>query len=231
LTDVKLLLFDIDGTMILTHGIGRRSVELALSEVANRPIDSTPVSFSGKTDPQILQEVYQANGLDGASQNGLLDAALDRYSYYLKRHLRPERVEVLPGFPDLLDTLAERDDVVLGLLTGNLEPLAYLKLEAVGLADYFPFGAFGSDNADRYKLPAVAAERAKEHAGHDFRGTDVVIIGDTEHDIGCGRGAGAYCVAVCTGRFDRACLSAHGADVLFDDLSDTESFLQVVLGN
>lgn len=227
---MKLLLFDIDGTLLLTHGVGRRSVENALSEVAGRPIDTSAVSFSGKTDPQIIREVFSANGFDDSKLNGMLDDALDRYSELMSKRVRPEGVEILPGVPKLLDTLSRRDDVALGLLTGNLEPMAYLKLEAARLRDHFSFGAFGSDDADRYRLPSIAVSRAREHSGREFSGTDVVIIGDTEHDIGCGRESGAYCVAVCTGRFDRACLMTHGADVLFDDLSNTEAFIDVVLG-
>jgi phosphoglycolate phosphatase len=227
---VKVLLFDIDGTLLLTHGVGRRAVELALTEVTGKPIDSTPISFSGKTDPQILIEVFEANGIAGHTLNGMLDEALDRYSHHMRKRVKPEGVEVLPGIPTLLERLVERDDVSLGLLTGNLEPMAYLKLDAVGLGDHFSFGAFGSDHPDRYQLPPIALERAKKHLGREFAGSDLVIIGDTEHDIGCGRGVGAFSVAVCTGRFDRACLMAHGADVLFDDLSDADSFIHAVFG-
>lgn len=227
---MKVLLFDIDGTLLLTHGVGRRSVELALSEVTGRPIDTSSISFSGKTDPQIMTEVFEANGFPGHALNGLLDEALDRYCHHMTRRVKPEGVEVLPGIPSLLDRLAARDDVALGLLTGNLESMAFLKLEAAGLARHFSFGAFGSDHPDRYELPPIALARASEHLGREFAGADLVIIGDTEHDIGCGRGVGAFSVAVCTGRFDRACLMVHGADVLFDDLSNADAFIHAVFG-
>ncbi len=226
---MKLLLFDIDGTLLRTHGIGRRSVERALSEVCDRPIDSSPIHFSGKTDPQIIREVLVANGFDEASMNGLVETASERYREIMEDVIRPEGVEVLPGIPKLISNLSEREDVQLGLLTGNLEPLAYRKLEAGNLASYFSFGAFGSDNSDRYRLPPIAVERAFEHTGRRFEGTEVVIIGDTEHDIGCGRGIGAFAVAVCTGRFDRACLSAFDADILFDHLEDYDAFVDAVL--
>lgn len=147
----------------------------------------------------------------------------------MERVIHPSGVEVLPGVPDLIAGLHERDDVQLGLLTGNLEPLAYRKLDAAGLAGYFPFGAFGSDHADRYQLPPIAVERAQAFTGRRFEGSDVVIIGDTEHDIGCGRDIGAFSVAVCTGRFDRACLSAFGADILFDRLDDYDAFVHAVI--
>jgi phosphoglycolate phosphatase len=214
----------------LTHGVGRRSVELTLAEVTGRPIDSSSISFSGKTDPQILLEVLEANGFARHSLNGMLAAATERYSHHMSRRVKPEGVEVLPGIPNLLDRLSQRDDIALGLLTGNFEPMAYLKLDAAGLSSHFSFGAFGSDDPDRYQLPPIALTRAREYLSRDVKGSDLVIIGDTEHDIGCGRGVGAFSVAVCTGRFDRACLMAHGADLLFDDLSDSDAFIDAVLG-
>lgn len=226
---MKLLLFDIDGTLLLTHGIGRRSVERALADVCGQPIDTSTIHFSGKTDPQIIREVFVANGFEEASLNGLVDEATDRYRELMDRMIHPDGVEVLPGIATLIENLHQRDDVQLGLLTGNLQPLAYRKLEAASLDAFFPFGAFGSDHADRYQLPPIAVERAYEHTGRRFKGTDVVIIGDTEHDIGCGRDIGAFAVAVCTGRFDRACLSAFGADLLFDCLDDYEAFVDAVL--
>lgn len=227
---MKLLLFDIDGTLLRTHGIGRRSVERALTEICDRPIDSSSIQFSGKTDPQIIREVLVANGLDNGSLNGLVDRASERYRELMEQVIRPEGVEVLPGIERLIANLAERDDVQLALLTGNFEPLAYRKLGAVNLDSYFPFGAFGSDNPDRYCLPQVAVARAEEHTGRRFSGNDVVIIGDTEHDIGCGQEIGAFTVAVCTGRFDRACLNAFGADILFDHLKDYDAFVDAVFG-
>lgn len=226
---MKLLLFDIDGTMLRTHGIGRRSVERALSEICDRPVDSSAIQFSGKTDPQIIREVLVANGFNGAFLNGLVDESCRRYAELMEHAIRPHGVEVLPGVRNLIHNLSARDDVQLALLTGNLEPMAYLKLAAVDLDQYFPFGAFGSDNPDRYKLPNIAVSRAEAYTGQRFEGSDVVIIGDTEHDIGCGREIGAFSVAVCTGRFDRACLNAFGADILFDHLEDYKSFVDSVL--
>lgn len=226
---MKLLLFDIDGTLLLTHGIGRRAVERSLSEVCGKTVDTSSISFSGKTDPQIIREVLIANGLDGPLLDGLIDAGTEAYREAMVESILPERVEVLPGVHELIAALDARDDVQLALLTGNLEPLAFKKLAAAELDHYFHFGAFGSDHADRYQLPPIALERAREATSYHFEGKDVVIIGDTEHDIGCGRGIGAFSVAVCTGRFDRACLSAHGADVLFDRLDNTPAFIDAVL--
>jgi len=228
---MKLLLFDIDGTILLTHGIGRRAVEASLSELSGRRIDTSGISFSGKTDPQIIREVLAASGFNGSSLNGLVEEGLEAYTELMRESIRPEATELLGGVKELIEELALRDDVQLSLLTGNLEPLAYLKLKAVGLDHYFPFGAFGSDHEDRYQLPPIAMARAREHTGRAFDGSDVVIIGDTEHDIGCGRGVGAFSVAVCTGRFDRDYLYQHEPDVLLDCLDDPDEFISAVFSN
>lgn len=226
---MKLLLFDIDGTLLTTHGLGRRVVVDALSAVCGRPITTDGVVFSGRTDPQILRDVLRGSGLDEPEAASLLPHALAAYTEVLRERLRPHHVEVLPGVRALLDRLAEQETVRLGLLTGNAETTAYLKLEAAGLATHFPFGAFGSDHADRHRLPPVAVQRAQVHTGRAFSGKDVVIIGDTEHDLHCGRGIGAFAVGVCTGRYGREELLPHGPDVLLDDLSDAEFFVRSVL--
>jgi phosphoglycolate phosphatase-like HAD superfamily hydrolase len=118
------------------------------------------------------------------------------------------------------------------LVTGNVEPIAYEKLDAQGLADYFPVGAFGSDHAERNRLPALATRRARKHAGHAFRpDRHTVIVGDTPHDIECARAAGAQAVAVSTGRYSRDELSQHDPDMLFDTLPEPSTFLQQIHGN
>lgn len=226
---MKLLLFDIDGTILMTHGVGRRAVERALTALAGRPITAKGVSFSGKTDPQILREVLLANGVAAAEAAAMLNDAIVAYSEAMQDLLVPERVQLLEGVRPLLEHLHTHPDVHLALLTGNVEPMAYLKLQAVGLDHHFAFGAFGSDHADRPELPPIAIRRAWEHTGHQFHGPDVVIIGDTEHDIHCGRGVGAFSVAVCTGHFPREHLAAFGPDVLLDDLTDAALFVRHVL--
>jgi phosphoglycolate phosphatase-like HAD superfamily hydrolase len=228
---MKLLLFDIDGTLLHANGSGRRAVEDALSDVCDCPISTDGVPFSGKTDPQIMREILHANGLDTSRIDTLIDDALSAYERVAAASLAPHTVDLLPGAADLLTALADRSDVQLALLTGNIEPMAYHKLGAVGLDHHFPFGAFGSDHADRNRLPAVALQRAHDHTGHPFQGQDTIIIGDTQHDIRCGRGVGARAVGVCTGRYTRDDLAPHNPDVLLDDLTDARHFLQSVLDN
>jgi phosphoglycolate phosphatase-like HAD superfamily hydrolase len=227
---MKLLLFDIDGTLLHANGSGRRAVARALADVCGRRVVTDGVTFSGKTDPQILREVLHASGVPEVT-DALVDAAVDAYTEAAAATLDPADVTPLPGAARLVRALAARDDVQLALLTGNVERMAYEKLAAIGLEAYFPFGAFGSDDADRNRLPALAVARARAHTGHPFVGAETVIIGDTARDIRCGRGIGAMSVAVCTGRYARADLAPHGPHLLLDDLTDVSRFVQaVVLG-
>ena len=227
---MKLLLFDIDGTLLTADGMGRGAFEAALGDLVGQPISTRNVSFSGKTDPQILREILHLNGCPAAFLDGRFHEALARFESTATASFDPKRVRLHDGVEALLSTLEARNDVQLGLLTGNLKRTAYLKLRAVQLDTRFPFGAFGSDHEDRTALPAVAVERARDHTGHTFAGKDVVIIGDTEHDITCGRSLGVFSVAVATGRYDRDALAAHDPDLLLDDLTDIRGFVEKVVG-
>ncbi len=143
-------------------------------------------------------------------------------------HAHPE---VLPGVRPLLDALHARDDVLLALLTGNVEAGAWLKLGKVGLDPYFRFGAFGNDAAERSELPAIAIERAARFAGgHRFSRKEIVIIGDTVHDIRCGESLGVCAIGVATGPTDADTLREAGADAVFDSLEDTDALLRAMVG-
>ncbi len=226
---MKLLLFDIDGTMLVMHGVGRQAMEEALAPLCGGVPTTDGISFAGRTDPHIFLDVLQHNGCSASEAAALLPEALSRYVQAARRLIAPRHVEVLPGVRALIEHLAAQPGVQLAVLTGNLQPTAFLKLDAAGLADFFPFGAFGSDHADRTELPPVAVRRAFSYTGHAYGGKDVVIIGDTQHDIQCGRGIGAFAVGVCTGHFNRADLTPHTPDLLLDDLSDPDFFVRAVL--
>lgn len=225
---MKLFLFDIDGTLLRVSRSGAQIVRDVLTEAVGRPIVTEGVRFSGRTDQPIIRDVMLASGLGHEETNARLGDVVEAYRAEALSMLRVAPVEVLPGVRDLLALLAGRDDVVLGLLTGNIEDVAYAKLEAVGLAHYFDFGAFGSDRDDRYELPPIALERALSATGLEFTGKDVVIVGDTEHDILCGRSIGVYAVAVATGHFDRAFLLQHDPDLLLDDLTQSGRLFEAV---
>ena len=214
---MPVLLFDIDGTLLQSHGVGRRSVNAALEAVAGGTFDFSDIQFSGKTDQQIFGEVLEAAGRCGLDVSGAhADALGEAYAREMEARLPEATVEALPGAVELVRQLAD-DGAEMGMLTGNLEPLAYLKIERIDLsARELPFGAFGSDDADRNALPAVAAARASEQFGREVATTDLVIIGDTPRDIACAREAGARVIAVATGRYDADQL--RDADVVLDSL-------------
>lgn len=214
-----LLLFDIDGTLIHAHGVGRRAIEDAMSQAAGRPIHSKGVTFAGRTDPAIAWDMLRISGVPDDECPTLVDEGLRRYSLLVDHALAEHPVTVLPGVFELLDRLSAIPTVRIALLTGNLESSAYAKLRSGGLDSYFPFGAFGSDHADRYRLPFIALGRAWTFTGRRYAPDECIILGDTEHDVGCGRGAGMRTVAVCTGPHDRVTMESHGADLVLDDFS------------
>jgi phosphoglycolate phosphatase len=225
-----LVLFDIDGTMLLAHGAGRRSVHQAMVDVfgATGP-QSHP--FDGKTDPQIVRELGTMAGIADEVLQAKMDAALDRYYEYLEADITgaPHTVELLPGVHDLLDALDLREDVMLGLLTGNIEAGASLKLRAVDIEpERFVVGAYGSDAASRPALPAIAQRRATALLGDPLPGSRIVIIGDTPHDLTCGREIGARAIGVETGRFRAADLQPYSPLAVFADLTDTEQVVRTI---
>ncbi|NNF58709.1 MAG: HAD hydrolase-like protein [Rhodothermaceae bacterium] len=224
---MKLFLFDIDGTLLDTHGLGRQAAEAALQTVFGQPISSAGLSFSGKTDTLIFRELLDRAREDGHAFEDFEathTATLDAYQEEMHARAATARVEALPGAVALVERLAQ-NEAALGLVTGNLQPMAYLKLQPLGLDGFFPVGGFGSDNEDRNRLPALAAQRAEDHHRRPFVGREVVVIGDTPRDIECARAFGATAVAVATGRFDRDALAPHKPDVLLDTLEETKALL------
>ena len=227
---VVLVLFDIDGTILTSRGMGRKAVQEALSDVCQIEVVSKGISFSGRTDPEIMRTMLSAAGLSEDRVESLFSECLEAYTRVLMQMLKPEHVRVLPGVRDLIHLLRNRDDIALGLVTGNLRDTAYLKLQAAGLSSLFSFGAFGSDSEDRYKLPELAARRASAMTGVSFTARRTVIIGDTPHDIGCGKAFGAWTVGVCTGPHDRSELYDCEPDLLLDDLSHSDPLLDLLAG-
>jgi phosphoglycolate phosphatase-like HAD superfamily hydrolase len=153
-----------------------------------------------------------------------------RYLEELEIRTIPERVRLMPGVVELLEGLRGRPDVVMGLLTGNIEPGARIKLGARKLNHYFPFGAFGSDSSNRVELPPVAIARARELYGHEFVGREVVIIGDSVWDVRCAAPYGATTIAVSTGVTKREALEAEKPDFLFETIEPRDEVLRAVLG-
>jgi phosphoglycolate phosphatase-like HAD superfamily hydrolase len=229
----RVLLFDIDGTLLSMGGAAREAFTLALSEAAGRPVASEGTAFVGKTDPQIARELLTRHGVDGAGLEPAIVETIRLYLRYFERDLPKSReARLLPGVEPLLDGLAGRPGLRTALLTGNVEAGARLKLGHFGITDRFDFGlsAFGSDDADRYRLPALALRKARTVLGPSVGGRDLVIIGDSEHDVLCGRSVGARSVAVATGWTPAETLRALGPDRLFMDFADTPAVLAALAG-
>jgi phosphoglycolate phosphatase len=228
---MKVVLFDIDGTILSTDGAGRRAVHRALEDVFGHAVPEGH-EFDGKTDPQIVRELLELGGLPVHQLTEQLPRVLERYVELLREELRDDdhADNVYPGIRSLLDALEARDDAMLGLLTGNVREGAITKLTAVGIAPgRFKVGAFGSDHADRPELPAIARARAERVLGSPVSGRDVIVIGDTPADMGCGRGIGARAIGVATGRYSIEALRACDAAAVFADLSDTSAVMRAIM--
>lgn len=228
---MRLALFDIDGTILWSDGAGRSAMTRALLEVFGGTGPSA-YQYDGKTDRQIVRDLMRHEGHDDVTIDAEMPRLLARYVEALQVELaRDERqVTVLPGVLALLDALERRDDVVLGLLTGNIAEGAAAKLGAAGVdIGRFAVAAFGSDHEHRPALPAVAQRRARERLGLDVRGERLVVIGDTPADIDCGRALGARAIAVATGRYGVAELEEHRPAAVFADLSDTTAVVDAIV--
>jgi phosphoglycolate phosphatase len=227
----KLILWDIDGTLLYSGGVAGEAFRAAMERVYGRASVADRLSYAGKTDQQIILETFA--GRDHLELLGVLDHFTTIYLAELneRREAFFARGRVLDGVVPVLEQLASRQ-MIQSLLTGNLQPVARLKLDMTGLIDYFDFdtGAYGSDHHIRANLVPVAAARAERRYGRPFAGRDVVVIGDTPNDIDCGRAAGARTVAVATGPFGADELRAHGADAVLPSLADTAAAVAAILG-
>jgi phosphoglycolate phosphatase-like HAD superfamily hydrolase len=210
-------LFDVDGTLLLTEGAGRKAIAAAFAERYGVDDDLTHIPMAGRTDPLIVGDALRHHGIaaDGPGEREALWAAiLD----HMRRIMTPPKGGLLPGVPDVIARVEAEPAWVPALLTGNMREMARIKLGAFGLYDRFEFGAFGDEAADRNALAVVAVTRAAELRG--VTPQRCVVVGDTELDIACARAAGAHVVAVATGGRTRAELARHAPDLLLDDLRD-----------
>jgi phosphoglycolate phosphatase-like HAD superfamily hydrolase len=226
----KLILFDIDGTLLLSLGAGRRALVAAMSQdIPDIGTAAEKIRFDGKTDPQIVREMLHAAG--EPVDETRIDSILERYVDFLRRELsKPgHRTDIMPGVMELLDRLESESTALLGLLTGNVVAGAGLKLESGNIRpERFLLGAYGSDHATRAELPAIAADRAVRHFGRRPSGAEIVIIGDTPADVTCGNGVGARAIGVATGAYTTDDLTAAGAYAAFTDLSDEEGVWRAI---
>ena len=234
---MRLVLFDIDGTLILTGGAGMRAFYRAFEQVFNLSMSREVIRPDGKTDPLIAKEILEHFGQEARwtaqSREALFTAYLVCLELEMTRARMNNAIRILPGVQELLDCLRPRRDFALGLVTGNLEGGARIKLEKAGLDAYFQFGGYGSDSEDRTALIRKAIER-----GTDIVAPDPVeaayVIGDTPLDITHGHAAGASVIAVASARYSISDLRPYDPEFLVASLSPVEpilSYLGTVAGD
>lgn len=225
---VKLVLFDIDGTLLWTAGAGRRAMESAL--MSHFGTCGPPAyRYDGKTDVQIVRESMREAGIGADRIDGALAAVLADYLAGLGRELDGTSLQPFAGVAALLDALEARGDRVLGLLTGNVAGGAAPKLRAAGIEpERFRVCAYGSDHEHRHELPRIALERAATALGAAIPGSMTVIIGDTPNDLECGRRVGARSIGVATGHYSVEELCRYQPSACFPDLSDTDAVMRAI---
>jgi phosphoglycolate phosphatase len=217
----RLLLWDIDGTLISTGAAGQRAIALATAQRFGGDLDG--VEIAGRTDTGIAHQILAKYGEPVTEES--VATLLDLYLEFLALELPRSKGQVLPGVLPLLQKLQRQPGTSLGLLTGNLKRGAQLKLQHYQLWQFFPFGAFADDHHDRNQLGAFALTRAEKGTGIKFELARVDVIGDTGHDIACGKAFGARTIAIATGSWPRERLSQYAPDFLFDDLSAVDDVI------
>ena len=225
---MKLLLFDVDATLISTGGAGLRALNRAFKKLLDLESAMLDIAPHGKTDPAIVREVFQKRIKEKSATDDVIAEVIEMYVEYLRDEVeRSETYHVLPGIRDILAQMRARADVLMGLATGNVESGARIKLHRGGLNGYFSFGGYGSDAEDRADLVRRAAERAERHHGSRIAGADTFVIGDTPRDIEAGRRAGFRTVGVATGQYPVDQLRDAGADLAISNFQiDRDSFLE-----
>jgi phosphoglycolate phosphatase len=216
---VKLLLFDVDQTLINTGGAGLRALDRACLQLFGIQNAMQGISPHGKTDPAIAREILRVRlGRDSSGLNGEIRSILDAYLFFLKEEVETSpKYRVLPGIVSVLDNALSRRDVMVALATGNIEPGARIKLDRGRLNPYFAFGGFGSDSEDRTELVRKAADKAAAQYGRPIPPSDVFVIGDTPLDIDAGARAGFKTVGVGTGSYSIEELLDSGANFAIPD--------------
>jgi phosphoglycolate phosphatase len=221
---MRLVLFDIDGTLIDSGGAGTRSLNNAFRDLFSIEDAFLGIRMAGKTDTEIIKEGLLKHGI---SKDGNLDAVVSAYLENLEKEIQNNRKHLKPGISELLEHISTKSDVGLGLLTGNIEPGARIKLESFDLNRYFSSGAFGSDDEDRNNLLPIAVKRFEKLFQKNIKIDNCIIVGDTPRDVACAHIYNAFCIGVATGPYSFEELVEAGADIVVKDLSDHSELLGI----
>lgn len=220
-----LTLFDIDGTLVRGARCHYQAFVEAVKKFYDLEEDISGINYAGKTDPQILREVLELGGLKEEDIKKSFRDCLEFMAQYYVQNVHQENVQALGGTGELLKEL-QRENVLLGLVTGNLKPIAYAKLGRVGFDGYFPFGGFGSDSADRSLLVKKALSIAQSQFG--FKGNHIFVIGDTPRDVEAAKVSKLITIGVATGRYSEDDLKNCGANYVLDNLRDLDKILGII---
>jgi phosphoglycolate phosphatase-like HAD superfamily hydrolase len=223
---VKLILFDIDGTLISSGGAGTRALNKSFNEIFSIPDGFQGVRMAGRTDIEIMKEGMRRHNINPEAK--LVKRMVDGYIYHLGKEIHNNGRHLKPRIKEILSRLKEMEGVYLGLLTGNLEKGARIKLEPFGINLYFPFGAFGSDDEDRNRLLPIALKKFSDIYNVSLKPEDSIVIGDTPRDVACSKPYGALSVVVATGPYSFEELKDSGADLVLEDLRDQERLLDSI---
>jgi phosphoglycolate phosphatase len=223
---MKFILFDIDGTLLDSGGAGTRSLNIAFEEIFAVKDAFRSISMAGKTDMQILKEGFFLHNID--CSNSYIPEFFRSYTRHLRENIGSSSGHIKPGIREALEELQTQRECVLGLLTGNIEAGARIKLDCFGLNSYFNVGAFGNDDEDRDRLLPVAVDKLYKQNSMQVSFRDCIVIGDTPRDVSCSKPYGAFSVAVATGPYSAGTLIEAGADVVFNDLSDTAALMSAI---
>jgi phosphoglycolate phosphatase len=227
---MRLILFDIDGTLIHSSGVGRAAMASAMQELFGTTGSLESYPFSGKTDSRIIRDLLVEAGIPESEVDNKLESLYELMAQKGRTLFVKNGIKPCPGVPELLAALKSSSSVFIGLLTGNVSQTAPLKLAAAGIdPGDFLVGAYGSDASERNELPEIAWDRAAGITGHNFDGGKTVIVGDTPADIVCAKESGSTSVAVATGHHSTEDLKELEPDFLFESLRDTENVLEILL--
>lgn len=222
----QLLLWDIDGTLMWGAGAGEQALVCAMKDTFDIDASLDGIDYSGRTDRHIAHMLIEAYELPLTEENER--NFVEAYLNALQDELERRNAHACAGIAEIVEQAHAREQTMQGLLTGNMQRGARLKLSRVGLWEYFPFGAFADDSAVRNELGPHALRRAQEHSASPVAPQAIFVIGDTPHDIGCGKIIGAHTIAVATGKHSLKQLAKHEPSLLFDDFSDTKAFFQAI---